>query len=91
MKDKLKSLWQFFFGDSARAFGSMSLILLVLLASLRPKITSANGVVFKSNTYISFVAVLTQLRWNVISKAASSRFGFLSSRSPIAARPAILD
>ena len=32
MKDKLKSLWHFFFGDSARAFGSMSLILLVLLA-----------------------------------------------------------
>src|SRR5450631_296213 len=32
MTDKLKSLWHFFFGDSARAFGSVSLILLVLLA-----------------------------------------------------------
>ena len=32
MKDKLKSIWQFFFGDSARAFGSASIILLVLLA-----------------------------------------------------------
>jgi mono/diheme cytochrome c family protein len=32
MTDKLKSLWRFFFGDSARAFGSMSLILLALLA-----------------------------------------------------------
>ena len=31
MKDKL-TLWQFFFGDSARAFGSASIILLVLLA-----------------------------------------------------------
>src|SRR5665811_939615 len=32
MTDKLKSLWRFFFGDSARAFGSMSLIVLALLA-----------------------------------------------------------
>ena len=32
MKDKLRSLWRFFFGDSARAFGSVSVILLVLLA-----------------------------------------------------------
>jgi mono/diheme cytochrome c family protein len=32
MKDKLLQLWRFFFGDSARAFGSASLILLVLLA-----------------------------------------------------------
>ena len=32
MTDNLKSLWRFFFGDSARAFGSVSLILLALLA-----------------------------------------------------------
>ena len=32
MKDKLRSLWWFFFGDSARAFGSASIILLALLA-----------------------------------------------------------
>ena len=32
MKYKLRSLWRFFFGDSARAFGSASVILLVLLA-----------------------------------------------------------
>ena len=32
MKSRLRELWQFFFGDSARAFGSASLILLVLLA-----------------------------------------------------------
>ncbi len=32
MKNILKSVWRFFFGDSARAFGSVSLILLVLLA-----------------------------------------------------------
>ena len=32
MKNKLLQAWRFFFGDSARAFGSASLILLVLLA-----------------------------------------------------------
>ncbi len=32
MKEQLKALWRLFFGDSARAFGSMSLILLALLA-----------------------------------------------------------
>jgi cytochrome c1 len=32
MKNKLLQAWWFFFGDSARAFGSASLILLVLLA-----------------------------------------------------------
>ena len=32
MKNQLKAVWQFFFGDGARAFGSVSLILLVLLA-----------------------------------------------------------
>jgi mono/diheme cytochrome c family protein len=32
MKNKLLPVWRFFFGDSARAFGSASLILLVLLA-----------------------------------------------------------
>src|SRR5271165_6643805 len=32
MKSKLRTLGQFFFGDSARAFGSASVILLVLLA-----------------------------------------------------------
>ncbi len=32
MKNALRSLWGFFFGDSARAFGSVSLVLLVLLA-----------------------------------------------------------
>jgi mono/diheme cytochrome c family protein len=32
MKTKLQQAWRFFFGDSARAFGSASLILLVLLA-----------------------------------------------------------
>jgi mono/diheme cytochrome c family protein len=32
MKIKLQQAWRFFFGDSARAFGSASLILLVLLA-----------------------------------------------------------
>ncbi len=32
MKNKLKSVWQFFFGNSAVAFGSVSLILLGLLA-----------------------------------------------------------
>jgi mono/diheme cytochrome c family protein len=32
MKNNLKALWQFFFGDSPRAFGSASVILLVLLA-----------------------------------------------------------
>ncbi len=32
MTDTLRSVWRFFFGDSARAFGSVSLILLLLLA-----------------------------------------------------------
>lgn len=32
MKNELLKVWRFFFGDSARAFGSMSVILLVLLA-----------------------------------------------------------
>ncbi|HWS96427.1 MAG TPA: cytochrome c, partial [Candidatus Methylomirabilis sp.] len=32
MKSKLLQVWRFFFGDSARAFGSASLILLALLA-----------------------------------------------------------
>ncbi len=32
MWNKLQALWRFFFGDSARAFGSVSVILLVLLA-----------------------------------------------------------
>jgi mono/diheme cytochrome c family protein len=32
MKNKLHALWRLFFGDSARAFGSASVILLVLLA-----------------------------------------------------------
>jgi mono/diheme cytochrome c family protein len=32
MKNALRSVWRFFFGDSARAFGTTSLVLLVLLA-----------------------------------------------------------
>jgi mono/diheme cytochrome c family protein len=32
VRNKLQVLWRFFFGDSARAFGSVSVILLVLLA-----------------------------------------------------------
>jgi mono/diheme cytochrome c family protein len=32
MTNRLRALWRFFFGDSARAFGSASFILLVLLA-----------------------------------------------------------
>jgi len=32
MRQKIKTLWQFLFGDSARAFGSLSVILLICLA-----------------------------------------------------------
>ena len=32
MRRNIKTLWQFFFGDSARAFGSLSVILLICLA-----------------------------------------------------------
>lgn len=38
------------FGDSGRAFGTMSVVLLVLLAIAPRRITSASGVIIKSST-----------------------------------------
>ena len=80
MKNQLKSVWQFFFGDSARAFGSVSLILLVLLAISPAKNHFSSGAITRINTCTSSVDVPMLSLWSGTSRAEFSRSGFLSSK-----------
>ena len=79
MNDKSKSLWQRLFGDSVRAFGSVSLISCYPLLSPPQRTSSASGGTTSMPTSKSSAIAATQTLCSATSVPALSKSGSLNS------------